>query len=214
MKILCLRFSPSSESLNVRFVTCQEKSKSIFIFLWHVQHSYVVTKIPTVSIIIKDFFVGEKKRADFFSHGQKLKARVEISIRRKFWVRQHHRSLDAGLAKIFRMKNVSSLHPRRRRLSSMMSRSLTVRSPRHFQISIHTYQWNLYVWCMCHDTFWWGGTPPTKGPMVDPPKVSKNLIFWSKSQIFGTFCVKRYQNLIESSLIGGGGGGTPPYLSK
>ena len=89
----------------------------------------------------KRFFLAEKKNgADFFSHGQKLKARVEISIRRKFWVRQHHRSLDAGLAKIFRMKNVSSLHPRRRRLSSMMSRSLTVRSPRHFQISIHTYQ--------------------------------------------------------------------------
>lgn len=55
-----------------------------------------------------------------------------------------------------------------------------------------------------------GVPPPTKGPMVDPPKVSKNLIFWSKSQIFGTFCVKRYQNLIESSPIGGGGGGTPP----
>ena len=38
----------------------------------------------------KRFFLAEKKNeADFFSHGQKLKARVEISIRRKFWVRRH-----------------------------------------------------------------------------------------------------------------------------
>ena len=67
---------------------------------------------------------------------------------------------------------------------------------------------------MCHDTFWWGGTPPYQRTNGGPSKSIKKLDFLVKKSNFWYFLCQKVPKSNRKQPYRRGRGGYPPYLSK